>query len=186
MRGPEHPRWEPWQHEYVHGALYLFPSGDVAAIVNEMRQRYDPKSAAICDAHITLSEPLSAPLTKGQLEELQISLKSIPPLELVFGPLTQMGDHPGVVYDISPIAPYLELRRAIHATSAFSGREVSREDTLPHMTVAEFITINRTFEILNEFRDAPTGHFCFDEVTLATPDRLFHFSPELTIPLGGH
>jgi 2'-5' RNA ligase len=177
--------WEPWQHEYAHGAFYVFPPREVAAAVDELRRRHDPASAAICDAHISLSEPLSAPLSDDQLRELRQVLGLIAPFDLDYGPLTQTGDHPGVVYAISPADRFFELRRAVHATSAFAGHPLSRAERAPHMTVAEFITIERAAKLLDELREAPTGTFRCDEVVLAAPDASFRFRPILSIPLGG-
>jgi 2'-5' RNA ligase len=177
--------WEPWQHEYSHGAFYVFPPREVAQAVDELRRRHDPISAAICDAHVSLSEPLSAPLSDDQLRELRQVLGLIAPFDLDYGPLTQIGEHPGVVYAISPVDPFFELRHAVHATSAFAGHPLPRAERAPHLTVAEFITIERTTELLNELREAPIGTFRCDRVVLALPDASFRFRPVLSIRLGG-
>lgn len=42
MTSDERLNWEPWQEEYRHGAFYLFPPPEIALVVNELRQRYDP------------------------------------------------------------------------------------------------------------------------------------------------
>jgi 2'-5' RNA ligase len=177
--------WEPWQHEYLHGGFYVFPPSQVAQVVDELRRRYDPISAAICGAHISVSEPLSAPLSATQLQELREVLESVSPFDLHYGPLTQLGAHPGVVYAISPTEPFLELRRRIHATAAFTGRPLPRAERAPHMTVAESITFELAAKLLEEQRSAPTGSFRCHEVALAIPDSSFQFRPILSIPLRG-
>lgn len=181
------PAWEPWQHEYRHGAFYLFPPADVAAGVNELRARHDPKAAAICDAHISLSEPLGGPLTVEQLEELRAALAHIAPFELSYGPLTSIGPVPGVVFAISPEDLFFALRGAVQATSIFAGRDLTRASRVPHMTVAEFITLDETRELVARLTDTvPGGTFLCDRVTYAVPDGSFHFEPVLEIPLGSN
>lgn len=177
--------WEPWQREYVHGAFFVFPPREVAQAVDELRRRHDPISAAVCGAHVSLSEPLITPLSDDQLNELRQVLGRIAPFDLAYGPLTQMGGHPGVVYAISPAEPFFELRRAVHETYAFLGRPLPGAERAPHMTVAEFITFDCAAELLRELREAPAGTFRCDEVVLAAPDASFRFRPILSIPLGG-
>lgn len=179
------PDWEPWQHEYRHGAFYLFPPADVAAAVNGLRRRYDPASAAICDAHISLSEPLAGPLTDEQLDELRAALAHIAPFEITYGPLTSIGPYPGVVFAISPEDDFFALRQAVQATSIFAGRDLPRSKRVPHMTVAEFITLDETRELVLQLADAvPGGIFLCDRVTYAVPDPSFNFEPVFEIPLG--
>jgi 2'-5' RNA ligase len=158
---------------------------DVATIVNELRARYDPKSAAICDAHISLSEPLVGPLSDSQLNEMRVALATVTPFDLTYGPLTSIGSHPGVVFAIDPEDAFFSLRAVIQATSMFAGRPAPRSNRAPHMTVAEFITRDETHELLNQLKDAiPGGTFLCDHVTFAVPDAAFHFEPLLALPLG--
>ena len=63
--------WEDWQKEYRFGACYIFPPPGVIEPVDALRRRYDPRSASYCQAHVSLSEPLSGPLTSQQLTELR-------------------------------------------------------------------------------------------------------------------
>ena len=88
------------------------------------------RSAAICDAHVSLSEPLTGPLLDQQLDEILTALSTVTPFPLTFGPLTQMGSHPGVVLGISPEEPFFALRDVVHSTSIFAGRELSRANDL--------------------------------------------------------
>lgn len=179
------PAWEPWQNEYRYGAFYLFPPADVAATVNELRVRYDPKAAAICDAHISLSEPLANPLSDEQLDELRSSLAGVAPFELTYGPLTSIGPYPGVVFAVAPEDAFFALRAAVQSTSIFAGRALPRAERVPHMTVAEFISLEETHELLTKLGyTVPDGSFFCDRVVYAVPDASFHFEPVLEIPLG--
>lgn len=179
------PVWEPWQNEYRHGAFYLFPPAGVAAIVNELRARYDPRAAAICDAHISLSEPLANPLSNEQLDEVRSALAHVAPFELTYGPLTSIGPYPGVVFAVAPEEAFFALRVAVHSTSIFAGRDLPRAERVPHLTVAEFVSLEETHDLLAQLRDTVLGgSFLCDRVVYAVPDSSFLFEPVLTIPLG--
>ena len=185
MMDDEQLNWEPWQEEYRHGAFYLFPPPEIAVVVNDLRLRYDPHSAAICDAHVSLSEPLTRPLLDEQLVELLAALSCVTPFRVTVGPPTQMGSHPGVVLGIGPEEAFSALRGVVHSTSIFAGRELSRGQRPPHMTVAEFITHEEARDLLAEVssRDAG-GTFLCDHLVYALPDTSFHFEPVLTLALG--
>lgn len=176
--------WEPWQYEYEHGVFVVLPPADVADRVNQLRRCHDPRSAAICDAHITLSDPLRAPLTHRQRDELTAALAEFAPISFHYGPITDMGRPPGVVFAISPTEPFFELRRAVHATSAFEGHPLPRAHRQPHMTVAEFITMEQTANLLRDLETLEPGEFLCDSITLMVPDSQYHFSPVLSIRMG--
>ena len=185
MTSDEQLNWEPWQEEYRHGAFYLFPPPEIALVVNELRRRYDPRSAAICDAHVSLSEPLAGSLLDEQLEELRAALSSTAPFPLTLSPLTQMGSHPGVVLGLSPEEPFFALRDLVHFTSIFAGRELSRAQRSPHMPVAEFISHDEAQDLLAEVSPWDVGgSFPCDHLVYAVPNATFHFEPVLTLALG--
>jgi 2'-5' RNA ligase len=185
MTSDEQLKWEPWQEEYRHGAFYLFPPPEIALVVNELRRRYDPRSAAICDARVSLSEPLAGPLLDEQLEELRAALCTIAPFHFTLSPLTQMGSHPGVVLGLSPEEPFFALRDVVHSTSIFAGRELSRAQRSPHMTVAEFVSQDEAQSLLAEVSPWDLGaSFLCDHLVYAVPDVTFHFEPVLTLTLG--
>ena len=53
------------------------------------------------------------------------------------------------------------------------------------MTVAEFISLEETRELLTRLGNTvPGGSFLCDRVVYAVPDSSFHFEPVLEIPLG--
>ena len=185
MTSDEQLTWEPWQEEYRHGAFYLFPPPEIALVVNELRRRYDPRSAAICDAHVSLSEPLTAPLLDQQFDEILAVLSAVTAFPLTLGPLTQKGSHPGVALGLGPEEPFFALRDVVHSTSIFAGRELSRAQRPPHMTVAEFISHEEARGLLAELSTSDIGGtFHCDHLVYAVPDTTFHFAPVHTITLG--
>lgn len=177
--------WEEWQIEYRYGAFFIFPPTGVIEAIDLLRSRYDPQSAAYCRAHISLSEPLRRRFTQSDLEELRARLSALEPFEIEYGPLRSFPPYPGVTYAIAPEERFEELRSAIHSTSMFSGTPLRRGQIAPHMTIAEFITVERTEELLRELRgNVPEGTFWCDSLAYAVPDDDFSFELVLTVPLG--
>ena len=178
--------WESWQFGYRFGAFYIFPPSGVIEPVDALRQTHDPRSASICQAHISLSEPLPAALLQEQVHEIRAALSAIRPFELRYGPLRSFPPHPGVCYAITPEDPFRALRAALHSTSAFAGVPLRHEHIAPHMTVAEFISVERTDELLQELSGkVPEGAFRCGSIEYAVPNERFYFERVLSIPLDG-
>jgi 2'-5' RNA ligase len=177
--------WEGWQREYKYGAFYIFPPLGIIEPIDQLRRKYDPKSDSYCQAHISLSELLRAPLTDEQVQELHDTLSSIEPFEINYGPLRSFLPYPGVVYAITPVDMFMRLRSRIHETSLFKDKPLIREHITPHMTIAEFITIERTHELLEELSGkVREGTFLCSAIEYAIPNHDFYFERVLRLPLG--
>lgn len=177
--------WEEWQAEYRFGAFFIFPPAGIIEPVDDLRRAYDPRSDSYCQAHISLSEPLAGSLTSEQCSELQAALSSIAQFELHYGPLRTFPPYPGVTYAIQPEDRFMQLRSAIHATTLFSGVPLIREDRAPHLTIAEFISWERTEELFRELNGkVPEGSFPCGSIEYAIPNQDFYFERVLTLPLG--
>jgi 2'-5' RNA ligase len=177
--------WEKWELEYRYGAFIIFPPNGVIEPIDILRENYDPQSAKYCQAHISLSEPLTDPLTNEQIDELKEMLSSVEPFEIKYGPLRSFPPHPGVCYTITPEREFFNLREKIHSTSIFSGSSLSRKDRAPHMTIAEFITTEYTEELLNKLKGkVPEGAFSCTSIEYAVPNQDFFFERVLTFSLG--
>jgi 2'-5' RNA ligase len=178
-------RWEEWQRDYRFGAFYIFPPSGVIEPLDELRRRYDPRSASYCQAHLSLSEPLTGPLSTTQFAELRIALSSVDPFDITYGPLRDFPPHPGIAYAIEPLERFMRLRSTIHATSLFAGAALARKDVPPHLTIAEFISPEQTAELLRVLRgNVPEGGFRCSSIEYAVPNRDFSFERVLTVPLG--
>ena len=178
--------WEPWQVEYRFGAFYLFPPPGVAEPIDALRLTYDPVSAATCQAHISLSEPLPAPMSPPQVSEVRAALSAIAPFDVRYGPLRDFLPYPGVCYAVMPEDRIDALRETIHATSIFTDVVPRRAHIAPHITIAEFISVEQTVDLLQRLRsDVPEGTFRCDAMTYAVPDANFHFRSVMTFRLGG-
>jgi 2'-5' RNA ligase len=185
FRYPDTSGWGEWQREYRYGALFIFPPPGIIEPIDELRRRYDPASARSCQAHISLSEPLRGPLTEDHLREITASLSTVEPFEIRYGPLTVYAPYPGIAYAIEPEDQFMSLRKAVHSTSNFRNGPFERQDIPPHMTVAEFITLERSFELQRELSgNVPEGRFLCDAIEYAIPTDRLYFERVLSLPLG--
>ena len=177
--------WEGWWHQYYYGAFYIFPPEEVMGKVDVLRKIYDPKSASFCRAHISLSEPLMREFTAADVDSLRADLRAVSPFEISYGPLRTHPPYPGVTYTIEPEDEFANLRTVIHQNQLFDGVEIRRSKIVPHMTIAEFITMERTEQILEELKGrTESGKFMCNEIVLAVPDNDMYFHPVVRIPLG--
>jgi len=168
--------WEEWHRAYRYGVLLLYPPEPVRAQVNSLRAKYDPRSAAICDAHISLTVPLPRPLSESDWKDLALAAGSVPAITVTYGPLSNYLPHPGIVLAIQPQNELDHLRLVLERTAPFTGATDRSWLFSAHMTIAEFITVERTNELMGELRDvAPAGNFVCDHVSLAVPDEEFRF-----------
>lgn len=180
--------WEEWQREYRYGAFFIFPPVGVIEAIDALRGLYDPHSAAICQAHISLSAPLPRGLARADLADLRARLASIAPFAIRYGPLRSFFPYPGVAYTIAPEDNFEALRSTVHASALFANAAHERSRIAPHMTIAEFITAERTEALLRELSGrVPVGTFSCAAIEYAVPDRDFCFERVLTLSLGtGH
>ena len=177
--------WENWWHGYYYGAFYIFPPEEVMKEVDKLREKYDPKSAGFCRAHISLSEPLKKKITASDMHSLRNDLSLITPFEINYGPLRTHPPYPGVTYTITPEKEFDTLRKVIHGNELFHGVELRRSKIVPHMTIAEFITMEQTNEIFDRLNGkVKSGKFLCKEIVLAVPNNDMYFNPVISIPLG--
>jgi hypothetical protein len=187
---PERPvvdtsRWEPWQRDYRFGVILVSPPPHVASAIDALRQAYDPKSHAICSAHISVSDPLCRELNDDAREEIQALLSAVEPFEVHYDRPVASPQRPGVACPVAPQDRFDELKRVIHQASVFDGAAYIRREIPAHMTVAEFVTIADSFRICAELADtASPGSFWCDRLEYVVPDATFHFQRRGTFFLG--
>lgn len=177
--------WEPWQRDYRLGLILIMPPDEVAAPVNALRARYDPVTFAICPAHITLSDPLGLEMTPERDAEIGGILAAVEPFTLHFDRPQASRERGGVGYAIYPREPVDALREALHRASVFTRPPYWTRTIAPHMTIAEFVSVEESWRILAEIGDAaPTGSFRCDRLAYIVPDRDMHFHRVKSYPLG--
>ena len=169
--------WDEGERAYRFGVIFIMPPEPIFSQVNDLRARYDPISQTCCDAHISLTVPLPRVPSDAQWAEIEAVTSSMRPFTLHYGPLMTYPPHPGVVLKIEPQGEIDMLRIGLEACSAFSDMTPRRYPFSAHMTIAEFITIERTNALMLELNGAvECGSFRCDCVSHAAPDSSFHFS----------
>lgn len=177
--------WEKWQLEYKYGLILILPTEPIFSIVNELRTKYDFRSQSYCDAHISLSLPIPRPLTEVDWEELVKIASSIKPFEIHYGKLKDFPPYPGVVFSIEPQTKIDTVRKKIENASIFKNAIPRRFPYKAHMTIAEFISVEDTKEILNELENkTPTGSFLCEYLVYIVPDDKMHFEVIRQLKLG--
>lgn len=171
--------------EYRYGAFYVFPPDGIIEEVDGLRERYDPVSHRICQAHVSLSEPLPRPMEAPDLVELRAALNSLSPFVISYGGVHATTPYPGVVYAIEPVHAFIGLRSAVHSTALFRDRSLRRSDVPPHMTIAEFISPVESIAVAKQLQGAVReGEWLCREIEYAVPDENMCFRRILRIPLG--
>lgn len=178
-------KWENWQRDYRLGVILILAPPDVSRGIDLLRARYDPRSAEWCPAHISLSDPFSREMSPSLAGEIRGVVADVRPFELHYDGLYASTRHAGVSYRIMPREPVERLKHLLHGTSGFASEAHRRRDIAPHMTIAEFITIEESLQLRARLQDtAPVGSFLCDRLAYMVPDESFRFQERLTFPLG--
>ncbi len=178
--------WLDWQKPYVHGTFVIWPPDPVRATVNQLRQSYDPVSQAICEAHITLTQPFLNTPTEGEWETLAGITSGLAPVEIAYGPLNAFFPNPVIYYEIQPVERLLEMRHLMHATGLFNLKLPYTKGFVPHMTVTESMSgMTADQELLEALsRRVVAGTFTFAHLSYIVPDASFKFHVARQLALG--
>ena len=164
-------KWEKWQRDYRLGLILIMPPDQVAKQINPLRAKYDPRAHTYCTAHITLSDPLGLEMTPDRDAEIGQILSSIKPFTLYFEEPHASRERGGVVYPIRPREPIDALRVALHKASVFCREPYYTRTIAPHMTIAEFVSIDESWRIVEEIKAiAPRGSFLCERLEFIVPD----------------
>jgi 2'-5' RNA ligase len=177
--------WIDWQRDYRLGLILILPPADVGGPVNALRAKYDPPTYASCPAHITLSDPLGLEMTLERDAEITRILSAVEPFTLHFDKPHASRERGGVAYPIRPREPIDALRTRLHQASVFTRKPYWTRTIPPHMTIAEFVSIDESWRIMDEINDtAPSGSFLCDRVEFIVPDIDMHFQRVKSYALG--
>ncbi|HRY60258.1 MAG TPA: 2'-5' RNA ligase family protein [Patescibacteria group bacterium] len=169
--------WENWEKEYRYGLILIMPPEPVLSLVNSLRSKYDPKSQASCDTHISISVPVPKPLTEEDWQELQNIASEIKPFEINYGKPKDYPPYPGVAFPLENQTELNAVREKIESASLFSEAVPRRFPFNPHMTIAEFISKEETADLLKELEDKTSaGEFLCDGLVYIVPDESMHFN----------
>jgi 2'-5' RNA ligase len=178
--------WADWQKVYEHGTFLIVPPDDVRAVVNKLRERYDPVSQKYCEAHVTLTQPLLKRLTEDDWNRLKSISSGFGPFEIKYGPLNTFLPYPCIYYEIQPVETILEIRNTIHETGLCNLNLPHTEGFIPHMTITEaYFDSGETKRIFDTLRNEISGGtFKCSEITFLKPDVNFHFEVQRILKLG--
>lgn len=170
-------RWEKWQLNYKYGALYIFPPKELRTNINSLRAKYDPKSQSICDAHISLTVPFPRAITQADWKQLQDELEKVPPLQIQCGPVHRFPGVPGVVLLVEPADTIRDIVGNLESGRVLKDAEQRKCRFTPHMTIAEFISLEETEKLFGELEDEiKSTSFTCSKLSYAVPDDSFHFT----------
>jgi hypothetical protein len=167
-----------WQKQYRFGVFLIYPPDPPMSAVNALRAKYDPPSHAACDAHVSLPVPLpKAPSATdwSELETLAAGFRSFP---IQYGPpRNYLPAAPGVCLTIEPQSAVDALRALLESAGVFRQAPPRPYPFSAHMTIAEFITVDRMKALMVELEGAaPRGSFLCTHVSYAVPDARLHFT----------
>jgi 2'-5' RNA ligase len=180
--------WEDWQKPYQYGILMIWPPDEVREIVNAQRAAYDPVSHAMCDAHVTVTQPLRRRLSCAEWDQLRALLRAHPVFEITYGPINSFLPYPCLWYEIQPRERVLALRHDLHATGYFNLDIPHPQNFMPHMTVTEQLSGTPIVDaaLLAQVQsESRPGTFLCDSLAYIVPNADFHFKVVDKLPLGG-
>jgi 2'-5' RNA ligase len=175
--------WPDWHRAYRYGALEVMPPDDIAADVDSIRSRFDPDSAAISSAHITLTPPLAREPSPADLDLLAATASTFDRCELTLLSPTAFPDSSVVYLPVEPVAALAELQAAFIRTGLFASSEPGREFT-PHMTLSEFGADPQAVLVAAARANLAGRTFPLTHVSWFVPDQSFRFAVRGAFPLG--
>jgi len=178
--------WGDWRDAYVHGTLVIWPPDDVRAVVNLLRERYDPASARICEAHITLTQPFVQAPDASAWGTIEHVFASVQPIDIRFGGFDTFLPYPCLYLAIDPNEPLRALHSELQQTGLFQPVPAHHERYVPHMTILEgSLDPDAVASLADELSEvAPVGSFTCHEVAFIVPDATFRFAVHRRFGLG--
>ena len=182
MKFPIGSGWLDWQRDYRYGALVIEPPLELAAVLDPIRERFDPVSAARVGAHITVTPPFVAAPTPGDEARVGSVVRREPSMSLQLGRPTQFGGSSVIYLPVVNAGAVIRLREALLATGLFRLDLPHTTDFVPHLTISEFGTTPAT--ALRTVIPAPgASTFHVEAIAWVVPDEGFQFSTRRTFAL---
>jgi len=128
---------EGWLIPYLPGALVVMPPKETQTRIGRLRRRYDPTSAQLIPAHVTVTQPFRNQPERRELGLIQKILRRFRPFRVQYGPLKTFLPYPCIWYEIQPAERLLGIRRELHATGLFNTDLPHTRDFTPHMSITD-------------------------------------------------
>lgn len=168
------------QRVYACGTLVIWPPDEVREVVNFWRSRFDPQSQAICEAHITLTQPFLWEPDEHEFDLIKHVVASHRSFRIEYGPLNSFLPYPCVYLEVRPSEPILRLRDDLHHLGMFDLTQPHTEGFVPHLSITDgYPDAEQSRLILAALeRDAPRGTFICARASYIRPDDDYHFKIE--------
>lgn len=174
--------WREWQKEYRYGVILIVPPDPLRQQIDELRAKYEPIGQAIFGSHISLTVPLGREVGENEWAELKRIAAGIEPVTINYGPLTSfLPESPCIYLAIEPKTTLRKIYTAVERAAVFAGAPPRKYPFVPHMTITEFIGIERSAEtakeLLEKLKDiTPSGSFLCTGLSYTVPDEEFLFT----------
>lgn len=181
MYFPMGENWPMWQRDYRYGALVIMPPPDLASVLDRIRERLDPISAAQIGVHITLTPPFAAAPRAADEERLRTVIRGVASLKLQLDRPTQFSGSSVIYLPVEPTQAFTKLRDVLLATGLFRLDLPHTTDFVPHLTLTEFGAAPgvRGHDIPSPERMA----FLAEAVAWVVPNEAFRFTVRRTFML---
>ena len=170
------------------GTLAILLPEPLTMRIRELRQQFDPASAATAPPHITLTQPLAVPLTGARLRGRHRYCRlPFPSFDIGYGPARTFAGSTVVYLAVEPAKRLEELRGGLHGTGWFRLDLPHTDDFVPHITIREFGDPDAiSSDDLRARVDAAveSGSFRCTDVAVLAPDPDSRFSPIAMLRLG--
>jgi 2'-5' RNA ligase len=180
---PSGSGWPDWQRDYRYGVLVIEPPQELAAVLDPIRERFDPVSADRVGAHITVTPPFVDAPTPTDEARVGSVVGRVPSMRLQLGTPTRFGGSSVIYLPVVNSGAVLWLREVLLGTGLFRLDLPHTTDFVPHLTISEFGTTPEA--ALRTVIPAP-GRRAFQVRAIAwlVPNEEFRFGVRRTFPLG--
>jgi len=172
---PKSSRWPAWQQAYRYGALVIEPPRELASVLDPIRERLDPDSAAVLGAHITLTPPFAAAPSPADEERVRTAVRGVFSMRLQLDRPRQFSGSSVIYLPVVP-SPGLDKLRTVLLATGLSRLDLPHtSDFVPHLTLSESGTALESALRADVPRPASMA-FLLEAVSWVVPDETFHFT----------
>ena len=174
----EFPRWggwPDWQRDYRYGALVIEPPGELAAVLDPIRERFDPVSASRVGAHITVTPPFIAAPGPPGVARVGAVVSGMASMSLQLGKPRQFGGSSVTYLPVVNGDAVMRLREQLLATGLFRLDLPHTTDFVPHLTISE-VGITPAAALSTIIPPSVTSAFHVGAVAWMVPDEGFQFA----------
>jgi 2'-5' RNA ligase len=174
--------WSAWKRDYRYGALVIEPPEELAAVLDPIRERFDPVSASRVGAHITVTPPFTGAPSPADEARVGSVVRGMPSMRLQLARPRQFGGSSVIYLPIEDAGAIVRLRDVLLATGMFRLDLPHTTDFVPHLTISEFGTTPAA--ALGAAIPAPgASAFFVREIAWVVPDEEFRFGVRRTFAL---